>query len=215
MARQSRFDDEEHTGPDEPDEDDHPVSRVRPGKTLRMIDWIRAFKLGLFYVPLAGACCALIALFIMSWGSHGHPDQESRAIVVAYSVALTGLLLGMVAIIVHFIGHVFDSARDRLTYPTYIFRRSIPISEITDANCETLIGHNPFGEAVVHLFFQTASYGKSTSTWWTPRLPRVYIADVSGDFGVRQIRFGARYKRNQFLRNLRAVAPRCKITRWN
>jgi hypothetical protein len=123
MARQSKvrhvgFDDGERAGPDDPEEDDNTASMSRPVKTLWMIDWIRGFKLGLFYVPLAGACCAFIAFFIMSWDSHGHPDQESRAIVVAYSVAFTGMLLGLVAIVVHFIGHVFDPARDRLTYPT-------------------------------------------------------------------------------------------------
>jgi hypothetical protein len=217
MARPSKFqpmdfEDEEHSRCDEPDEDYHTLPTTRPGKTLRMIDWIRGFKLGLFYFPIVAACAAIVAFFIAT--SPGHLDQD-RAILAAFAVLCTGLFLGLLAIIVHFIGHVFNPTHDRLTYPTYMFRRSIPISEITDANCETLVGHNPIGEAIVHFFFQSASIGKSTSTSRRPRLPRVYIADVSGDFGVRQIRFGAKYKRNQFLRNLRVTAPHCRITRWN
>jgi hypothetical protein len=188
------------------------IAGSAPGKTLRMLDWIRAFKLVLFYVPLAGACCALAVFLIWAWVAQGHPDQDTRILFVIGFAIPAIAVLSLLAIIVHFIGYVFDPAR-RLTYPTYVFRRSIPISEITDANCETLIGHNPLGQAAVGLLVQSGSYGKPKPIQRT-RPARIYVVDVSGEFGVRQMRFAAKYKRNQFLSNLRVVAPQCRITRW-
>jgi hypothetical protein len=143
---------------------------------LRMVDWLRALKLGLIYFPIAAACSGIVFFLIFSFGSHGHPEQHSRAIAVGLVVALVGVLLGLVAIVVNLFGHVFDPARDRLTYPTYIFRRTIPISNITDANCETLIGHNPLGAAIVNLIFQRGSYGSGKPLMEGP--PRGFMSST-------------------------------------
>jgi hypothetical protein len=191
------------------EEDDHPVLKPQPGKTLRVIDWMRALKLGLFYFPIAAVWSGIIAVFVATGITH----NQDRSVAIAFAVFGIVLLLGLLAIVVHLIGVLLDPERDRLTYPTYFWRRSVPISEIRNANCETLIGHNPIGQGIFGLLIQTGSYGTSSGPKRKSRLPRVYVVDVSGDDFGRQIRFGARYKRNKFLSNLQAVAPGCKITR--
>jgi hypothetical protein len=168
-----------------------------------------SIKVGAVLLSHCGSVFRHYRRFRCNWD---HAQSRSR-LIIAFAVFAIGLLLGLLAIVVHLMGHVLDPKRDRLVYPAYIFRRSIPISEIRNANCETIMGHNPLGEAIVGLLIQTGSYGESSKPKRQKRLSRVYVVDVSGDDFGRQIRFGAKYKRNKFLSNLQAVAPDCKITR--
>jgi hypothetical protein len=205
MARQREFQavdledsEQEYT---EPDEYDNLSSRGISAKKLRMIDWIRALKL-IAVVPIIWIICALVVGFITP--KQNVPLLMQSAIIIA-------LISIPITLVVNFMGYVFDPARNRLSYPVYVYRRSIPLSEITDANCEMIVKEHRILNAFNKSFGATYD-GKRLYRKTGPA--RIYAVDVSGEFGVRQMRFGAKYKRNQFLGLLRKTVPQCRITRW-
>lgn len=161
------------------------------GAEYRMIDWIKAFS------TVIGA----IILLPLAW---------IFANVIFHSPFISMIILSLLILlvpitaIVQFKGYLFDVARDALSYPVYVYRRTIPISEIRNANCQTISGRSTSdpGRIIGESRPITSHY-------------KYYLVNVSGDFGVRPITFGAKYKRDQFLSILRMVAPQCRITRWS
>jgi hypothetical protein len=157
----------------------------------RIIDWGQPILLPI-YIGIAAmiGVVALAAVF--------HSDTGSALVIVAAAVAIP------VSIVVSLMGTVFDPAKNKLTYPVYVIRRSIPLNGIRAANCQT--------------------YTRKTESNYTkladPRSKAVtlsstsYDVNLSGDFESRRLKFNSKYKRDQFLSYLRDYVPRCRITRW-
>lgn len=104
-------------------------------------------------------------------------------------------------------GTVFDGSKDTLSYPMYVLRRSIRLSEIRDANVQTIT--KPALQ-MTNTIIGLISVGQIKGLGNTRRL----FVNLSGGFGARRIAFHTKYKRDQFLSLLRAHAPDCRITRW-
>jgi hypothetical protein len=167
-----------------------------------MIDWLYACLL----VATTPVWCFGWVLSGVIIGSFGAPGFVVRAI---YSLVLFTILAIPWILVVNFMGYVFDPANDSLTYPVYLFRRTIQISQIRDANAET---------TTTRRSYNSNSYARLAGDFGSKRpvqtaVYRSHVVNISGDFGVRQMRFGARYKRDQFLSILRVAAPQCRITR--
>lgn len=171
-----------------------------PIKKIRMIDWIYAARLTIF-----------TPLWCIVWlvaGKIAITDAPQFAFAIFCLIPLTILATPLI-LVVNLIGYVFDIAKDTLTYPVFFFRRSIPISQMQDANSATITTERTY---------DTSSLARAAGDF-SPKRPqtviqRKYVVYVSGDFGARVMRFGARYKRDQFLSIVRGVAPQCRITRY-
>ncbi|MEW6450051.1 MAG: hypothetical protein AB1490_05345 [Pseudomonadota bacterium] len=172
-------------------QEDHQGSVVgHPGRTrYRMFDWSRAIGLPVFWLILS---IPIIPL--------------SVSMGVNRIVALIVWLLVFIALLrAHFGGIIFDLEKDRLTYPVLLLRRTIRLSEIQDANAEYI--HRSFKVDAL----DTPVNPKSEKE--TVRMP-IYAANLSGDFGVRQVKFWSKKRRDQFLSHLRETVPGVRITRW-
>lgn len=161
-----------------------------PGRIkYRIIDWYRAIVLtvlSLFAIPLVVAIA--------------HYNKFDPGLVfLVWLVAIIALVK------THFSGLVFDLRKDRLYFPTLLFRRSVCLSAIRDANAQYL--HRSFRMA------NAASYGGDLGSDSNVKLP-IYAANISGDFGVRQVKFWSKKRRDQFLSYLRLLVPDAHITRW-
>jgi len=153
---------------------------IHPSKA-RVIDWYRAITLTTITV--------VIGLFIFISAATSQPPHL-RGGAELWSIAVSiALWLGWV----HFGGAAFDVTQNTLTFPTVLFRRSVRLSEIRDANVANLA---------------RKFRGNRTTTRW------IYAVDLSGDFGGRQVKFWSRKRRDQFLSDLRHLCPKCRITRW-
>lgn len=162
---------------------------IAENATDRMIDWLQSWKAPAFI----GGTVFVVSLFFV----HGNAAAVNRMIWVSLLVAfwtLIGQLLGI----------YFDQAADKLSYPMLFFRRSIHLSQIADANCQTKVGEDDPFSFVIRLLGHTPT-DKSQS--------KRYIVNLSGDFGARRVIFHGKYKRDQFLSLLRRYAPQCRITR--
>lgn len=155
---------------------------------VRVIDWYRAITLTTTVVIVAVALSATT-------------DPQSVQLFSA-AVCLLAIWLGFV----HFAGTVFDVTQDTLTFPTLLFRRSVRLSEIRDANVANLTRRFQVPN------FALAGGGKGPAT--RASIQRIYAVDLSGDFGGRQLKFWSRKRRDQFLSNLRHLCPKIRITRW-
>jgi hypothetical protein len=179
----------------EQDEEEDRYPGPKTVKRIRMIDWIYACRLAL-----------ITPFWCIVWFLGGYMASQSHApnFVVTGIFLLIPLTISAIplVLIVNFMGYVFDPAQNSLRYPVFLLRRSIPISEIRDANAQTI--------TTKHTSDPGRVVGESRQQ--TVRSRR-HLVNVSGDFGVRVMRFGARYKRDQFLSILRVVAPQCRITR--
>ncbi len=167
-----------------------------PGEIImraRMVDWQRAFILGSSILLLLFVC-----LVILSGKVKAHQNEEVAMFGLA---ALSLLILSPILLRTHFLGFAFNSKSDRLTYPTILFRRSIALSEIHDAD----------GQYLGELKFPGMS--DTTTGKDYPTIIRRYAINLSGEFGSRQLKFWSRKKRDQFLSLLRSYAPECRITR--
>jgi hypothetical protein len=197
-----------------PQGDEISRQNLGPSRKIRMIDWIWACGLTIA-APLTVGLGALaiglvLAILVTSVGKDtigGLAMRYTSAGVFVACIAAAALSAPLAAI-ANFLGYVFDPTQDRMSFPTYVIRRSVPISEIRDANAETITTRRTFDPN------KSARLAGDFS--WKPTrkvTTRSHVVTVSGDFGVRIMRFGARYKRDQFLSILRAVAPQCRITR--
>lgn len=152
----------------------------------RIIDWWRIGKASLNY---------LIFLVFGLMGAGAAP----RLLLTALSV---GTILFVLWIIAHLMGSVFDLNNDQLRYPSFILRRSIPLSGITDANAQVVVRSLMSGLA--------NNIGSGPKN----RPEKQYAVNLSGNFGTRQVRFASRKRRDQFLSMIRRFAPQAHITRW-
>jgi hypothetical protein len=154
---------------------------------MRIIDWLRA--LNWVFGLLFGA-------FLLSL-----PPVRQEAPVFMTTLAVCFLAVALWEAFIHFRGSYFDTDQNRLSFPTLLVRRSIPLSEISDANAEFI---------VKQMWIPPSAYSKGGT-----KSHRIYAVNLSGDFGARQIKFWSRKRRDQFLSILRKVCPDCRITRWS
>jgi len=154
--------------------------------TNRIIDWWRIGKATLNY------SIYLFASLIFA-GAAPHLILSALAI---------GTILFVLWMIAHLMGIVFDLDGDQLHYPSFILRRSVPLSGITDANAQV----------VVRALMSTLANGIGSGPKSRP--DKQYAVILSGDFETRQVRFASRKRRDQFLSMVRRFAPRARITRW-
>jgi hypothetical protein len=157
-------------------------------RQVRVIDWYRAISL------------TATAFFVAAVVFSANTGPES--------LRLLGLALCVLAIWlgwIHFGGAIFDIPRDKLDFPTLLFRRSVRLSEIRDANVANLTRRFQVPN------FAASGGAKGPATISTTQ--RIYAVDLSGDFGGRQVKFWSRKRRDQFLSNLRHLCPKCRVTR--
>jgi len=166
---------------------------------VRMIDWIYGLQITIA-APLA--CFLIVLVGGVALDSTAPTYARIIAPWIAWPALLAIVLSGPLAFLVNFMGYVFDPANDVLTYPAILFRRSIAVSGIKDANAQTISSKHTIDLG------PAAEKNRQRTI-----LRRLYRVNVSGDFGVRIMRFGARYKRDQFLSILREAAPNCRVTR--
>jgi hypothetical protein len=180
---------------DDDDEFETAESAVSTGARARMVDWLQ--------------CCKLPLLFTVIFGftvySHLTNSKASGEAFPLLSFAIF-VPIGLFAVVSQLSGFLFDEAKDRLSYPMYIFRRSVPLSEIDDANCET-ISKPAFRATNTIIGVLSGHQFKAGKT-------KRYIVNISGEFGSRRIILHTKQKRDQFLSLLHAYAPHCRITRW-
>jgi hypothetical protein len=169
--------------------------------SFRVIDWYRATTLTV--TPL------ILAFFIGLWlrDEANFSIWRSLSSPTFAEILLAAIvMLGLWLATVHFQGTIFDVADDALSFPTLLFRRSVRLSEIRDANVANLTRRF----RMLNLALAGGGKGPTTRT----STQRIYAVDMSGDFGGRQVKFWSRKRRDQFLSNLRHLCPKCRITRW-
>ena len=162
-----------------------------------MIDWLQCAKLP---VMLAAFGTILIVYAIKS------PEARALAIIVI-PIAIALLGLGLFALVTQLRGFLFNGRQDSLSYPLTVFRRQVQISDIRDANCQTIT--KPAFH-ITNTIIGLVSVGQVKGLGTTKR----YIVNMSGEFGARRVIFHTKYKRDQFLSLLRSFAPHVRITRW-
>lgn len=168
--------------------------------TSHMRDWVQAFTLPFELISLAVCLLLLLPLAL----SHANPDASTIAnltVIAVFGIATVS------AIWVQFYGFVFDATADKLTIPTYLIQRSIPLSDIRDANSEFVPGGTIFGAIL-------AAAANATNKGPRSKARRLYVVNLSGPFGSRQARFLSKRRRDQFLSLLRRFAPQARITRF-
>jgi hypothetical protein len=180
-------DEDTHSGipESEPDEELEISTAARSRTSFTMVDWTQSFYI------LGGTS---FVGFLLSEIAH---EGKMRVL------AATSLILLPLAY-VHLRGYVFDPARDALYYPMRILRRSLRLSQVTDANCQTV---------TKRIRSDPRSFGEIGSI--KTRIVTRYNANLSGEFGSRRVIFYSRYKRDQFISLLREYAPHVRITRWS
>lgn len=185
--RAEQFDDE--------DEFEIAESTAPTAARARMVDWLQCCKLPLLFTTICG------------YAIYGHLTGSKAAGETFPLLSFAALvLITLFAVASQLSGFLFDEAKDRLSYPMYIFRRSVPLSEIADANCET-ISKPAFRATNTVIGVLSGHQFKAGKT-------KRYIVNISGEFGSRRIILHTKQKRDQFLSLLRAYAPHCRITRW-
>ena len=160
-----------------------------PMESNRIVDWLKvcttpiliAFDASIVFV-------ALSATLSPTLGTIGFV-----VVPIAFVSALTS----------HLMGTHFDVPGDRLSYPYFAWRLRLPLSDIHDANAQTI---NKRGVDVL------ASLGEKNPKYKTVHH---YHVNLSGDFGARRLMFRSKFKRDQFLSILRAIRPNVRITRWS
>jgi hypothetical protein len=156
----------------------------------RMIDWLKAGQL-----LIGGSVVTFFGLLLS--GVIFHSETFSWLLLLASIVAVP------LTVIFELLGYVFDTSNDSLTYPRGLVRRTIPISGMRNANCQTTSKSRTYTPGRL--------IGDNNPTRVTTK---TYAVNLSGSFGVRRVTFAAKYKRDQFLDMLSTAAPDCHITRW-
>lgn len=160
-------------------------------RDARMVDWLQSWKAPIFFSGVV----FVAGLFLYQ----GNGPAINRMVLLA-------ALVGIWTLFVQLRGLYFNRAADTLSYPMLFFRRSIQLSKIDDANCQTKIGEDdPLSFAIKLLGHAPRDSSPS----------KRYIVNMSGAFGARRVIFHSKYKRDQFLSLLRAFAPQARITRWS
>jgi hypothetical protein len=156
----------------------------------RMVDWLNVGRTVVFG-PILVLVISLFASQLIS---------SSLEILISVAAAIAYIL----AIVFELQGYLFDASTGRLTYPRFFFRRSIPISDIRNANCQTTHKTETYDPGRI--------VGDSNPT----RVRSItYAVNLSGEFGVRRVTCAGKYKRDQFIQLLQVTNPECRITRWS
>jgi hypothetical protein len=156
----------------------------------RMIDWLQSWKAPIF---VGGTVFVISLIFV----------QENAAAIDR--MIWVSLLVAFWTLIGQLRGIYFNRDADKLSYPMFFFRRSVHLSEIADANCQTKVGEDDPLSFVIRLLGHTPTDQSKSKR---------YIVNLSGEFGARRVIFHGKYKRDQFLSLLRRYSPQCRITRW-
>lgn len=181
---------DEEWSEDAPDFDSNSTHET-PEQKRRVIDW----KQPLFY-PIQTAFLGVVCSLIVGAGMH-YPTLAAF-IMVGFLIAVPTTLA------VSLMGVVFDPQKGSLTYPVYIFRRSVPLSAIKAANCQNVTTKSNTSQ-------YAATVGEKGRTYFS----KAYHVNLSGDFEARRLIFHSKYKRDQFLACLREFVPSCRVTRWS
>jgi len=112
------------------------------------------------------------------------------------------LPLAIAWLIVQSQGTVMNSGDRTLRFPTAVWRRTVSLDDIHDANCQVV-----YKTALISII-DAFNKPKRQS-----RPKRQYAVNLSGEFGSRQLRFGSKKRRDQFLSVLREYTH-CRVTRW-
>lgn len=167
------------------------VEQLNGRNQFRMIDWLQCWKTPVFF----GIASVLIPLMAFQ----GKPNAIDMGILCSVLAFVPWAAISQLG------GLYFDRNADKLSYPLFLFRRSVRLSAIADANCQTKMGHDdPFSILVSLIGLRATDDPKS----------KRYIVNLSGEFGARRIVLHSKYKRDQFLSLLQSFAPQCRITRW-
>jgi hypothetical protein len=153
----------------------------------RIIDWGR---LG-FFVFAYALCLLSLAL-------------PAPFLIIGVCAAI-GTPLAVIWLIVHSIGTTMDLRSGCLSFPSVLWRRSVSLDQIHDANCQVV-----YRGGLASLNNVLDSSGSRRR----PPAVRQYAVNLSGAFGSRQVRFASKKRRDQFLSLLRQFTH-CRITRWS
>ena len=178
-------------------EDEQAFEGAPQNSRTRMVDWVQSLKVPIVLTFYSAGVCVVVFWLLDQRGSQWIPAI----------MAVLGLLSAMLVLkllVSQLSGFLFDAERDKLSYPLYVLRRTMRLSEINDANCQTT-RKTSFYSILIYLFWNDGKRFQNSSR---------YIVNVSGDFGARRIIFRSKYKRDQFLSLLHIYAPQCRITRW-
>lgn len=121
------------------DYEDDREEMASAGRKTRMIDWLQCCKL-----PVAFSVVGFLVLYGVTGdlrsGSKTLADllPNTRADALVACLLLAYVVFGPLAVWAQLMGTVFDGAKDTLSYPMYVLRRSIRLSEIRDANVQTI-----------------------------------------------------------------------------
>jgi hypothetical protein len=177
-------------------EEDLPFMEIDQDRA-RMVDWLQCVKLPVMFALLG----TILIIFAMK-----SPDLRGVATYVVLA-ALLFLGVGLFALMTQLRGIYFNGPKDSLSYPLTVFRRGVQISDVRDANCQTIT--KPAFH-ITNTIIGIVSVGQIKGLGTTKR----YILNMSGEFGSRRVIFHTKYKRDQFLSLLRRFAPHVRITRW-
>jgi|SRR5579872_2798639 len=164
----------------------------------RMVDWLQCVKLPVMFT--------LFGIILIAYSIKSPEIHDIAIYVVPIAILLLGL--GLFALVTQLRGTFFNGPKDSLSYPLTIFRRRVQISDIRDANSQTIT--KPAFH-ITNTIIGLVSVGQVKGLGTTKR----YIVNMSGEFGARRVIFHTKYKRDQFLSLLRSFAPDVRITRWS
>jgi hypothetical protein len=177
-------------------DDDSAPELVPITGTNRLIDWVKVFT-----TPVL----VTFNIFMISITLAITSDQTHFSILG--KLAQFGLfavpIVFVSSLISQLLGTCFNIQNDRLSYPYYAWRLRLKLSEIRDANAQTL------NKRALDI---PASLGEKNPKF---KIVSHYHVNLSGDFGARRLMFRSKFKRDQFLSILRAVLPGVRITRWS
>jgi hypothetical protein len=192
---------ERRTIQNRPEDDDEVFPDGGTSTKSRIVDWVQAFT---FPFEIVIATFLGLILAPVTIAGFGNSRFIAACLVVIFVLAVLAFIGALWS---QFAGTVFDADNDKLTFPTYSIRRTVPLSEIRDANSEFVYGGTILGRIMGNM-------ARALNRQHTAKPSRMYVVNLSGPFGSRQVRFLSKRRRDQFLSLLRRYAPQARITRF-
>src|SRR5687767_9055131 len=96
---------------------------------MREIDWVTSF-----ITPIA---VAIIGFFVALFAR-----ELFHSPILVWVIAIGTIILIPVSFISNIKGFVVDVTHDTLTYPFYVLRLGVKLTEIADANCQTVVSRS-------------------------------------------------------------------------
>jgi hypothetical protein len=175
-----------------------------PNRSLfraRFVDWWKVVQISIA-LPFG-----IVIIPLLAEGLAGALPRETPKWLPGLAIILSVIInfvLWIWGLVAQLIGYSIDTPQDRLAYPRYFFRRRVRISEIHDANAQTITSR------------RKSDYGRIVGdTRPTTTVSRTYQINLSGDFGLRHVAFSTKGRRDLFLSLLRQAVPTVRITRWS